>query len=140
MTTRVTRWPARRVGDRLLCGRPAPGRGYCAGEIATVRPVSRDGQIVDGATLGAGFAEDPPGSHHWRMTERTAALADAAADARRGWRGSKSEKVALRRFVRSRATGPFAGDPGLGILFPDLPWSRACPVCNVVAEVTDAVL
>ena len=127
-------WLARRVGDRLLCGRPTPVSGGCRGEIAFIgryddAPIGEDGRDVGpgSATLPQledGMTEEPYGSHFWRVSKR-------AKDLR-----ARGQKVGLP--VRLR--------PGEGRgtrswrTTPDLPFQRACPVCNVVAEVTTDLL
>ncbi|HEX5040414.1 MAG TPA: hypothetical protein VFW95_09785 [Candidatus Limnocylindria bacterium] len=44
--TELTVWPARRVGERYLCGRTVNGRSVCQGEIATVDPMNPDGSAM----------------------------------------------------------------------------------------------
>ena len=136
----TTVWPARRVGDRILCGRPAPDGG-CRGEIATV---ARRGQRPDGVTgtrreavdlgdlgqlptgwrevevvvLPSGMVEDPPGSGFWRPTAR------ARGQAARGQRPTGDVRAEAARRPRGEIFGEV-----------ELPIRRACPVCNVIAAV-----
>jgi hypothetical protein len=109
-------WPVRRVGDRILCGRPTPVSGGCRGEIATIS----DGRAV----LRWGMIEDPPASHVWRLSNRAK---DQAA------RGQKISGHAVRAMTAGRAG---TVQPHV----PAMPWRRKCPTCNVLAEVTAAVL
>ncbi len=111
-----TVWPARRVGWRILCGRPAPGRGFCSGEIATVEySLDIDRATDETIVLDPGWTEDPPGSGTWRPTAR-----------------------AKRQLARGQIPNNLRVDPsGFGPLkTPALPWRRRCPVCAVLAEVT----
>ena len=129
-------WPARRVGDRILCGRPAPDGG-CRGEIATVgRMVHEDngpddpdrGRIEDRIVLPRGLTEDPPGSARWRWTAR-ASRARAA--------GRRPDP----RFRNPEEDAPQAQRESLtGHRAPRLPLWRQCPVCNVLAEVSPDML
>lgn len=139
----MTSWPARRVGDQILCGRPAPSRGYCSGRLAEVHraggakydPPPEDGRRKTGrlgfdlyeyVQLPYGLTEDPPGSGTWRPTARS-----------------------LRRTVRqARPRLPFAdrddyrsrGGASSLVRHPTLPLTRACPVCHVLAVVAGDLL
>ncbi|CAN5705492.1 hypothetical protein BH23CHL7_BH23CHL7_20820 [soil metagenome] len=62
MAGTVTEWVARRVGDRMLCGRRGAhtGRYICDGFVAGVSPVGdRDNQ--DMVFYPNGYVEGPPG-------------------------------------------------------------------------------
>jgi hypothetical protein len=126
----MTTWKARRVGDRILCGRPAADGG-CRGEIATVVPSGR--YIV----LPHGMVEDPPG--FWRLTARAQRQ---LADARR--RHVPDEQQRSKGNVQHAITSPSippGGTRDAPILAPPaLPFRRRCPVCNVLAEVTADLL
>ena len=129
-------WPARRVGDRLLCGRPAPDGG-CRGEIATIgrtvgsvdRPGYPDvprGQIAEYVKVPGGMTDDPPGSGHWRPTARAAR------------REAKGRRPALAEPRWPPARWP--DGPWTSLNPSALPFRRRCPVCNVLAIVTADVL
>lgn len=131
--TEPTVWPARRVGDRILCGRQVDGRYVCQGELAAVeRPLIIPGVNQEVITLPGGYTEDPPGSHHWRRTAR----ATEQAKAGRTPKGT-------RRSVRPPSAPP---DPALPAPvargFPGPLWTRRCPHphCGCVARVDSAVL
>lgn len=51
----TTLWPARRVKDKILCGRQVAGRYVCTGELATVRTTG----MLRGVTLPAGVKTGP---------------------------------------------------------------------------------
>lgn len=111
----VTVWKARRVGQRILCGRPAPNGG-CRGELALVERrsgaitisgpagliIHEPGPTSEVVILPLGMYEDPPGSHFWRPAVR----------------------VRRSRQVRAAA----------------LPFRRLCPTCRTVAEVDTSLL
>jgi len=102
----MTVWPARRVGDRILCGRPAPNGG-CRGEIATVFRL-RDGlgeEAGQSVLMPSGITRAPDG-----------------------------EWVRSARATRKRADGR-KPEPRPHGLAAELPFRRRCPVCNVLAEV-----
>lgn len=112
----MTEWPARRSGDRILCGRMVDGRHVCQGEIAGMmrgasgmRPFLR------------GFVEASPG--HWEPS-RTAREKMA--------RGQRPAHKALP--VNA------AGEKVRPIQAPEPPWSRDCPHCGCVAVVQSGVL
>lgn len=119
----MTVWPARRVDTRLLCGRQTSVSGGCRGEIARIN----DGGEAPVAELQFGMIEDPPGSHYWRPSNR--AKAQMARGQRRvgghAVRAMRAGRVDGRIFATTR---------------PALPWTRHCPVCHVLAEVTASVL
>jgi len=126
-------WPARRVGDRILCGRPVPDRGYCGGLIATVNDTPVEllegrAHMLEGprAELPWGMVRDRPGSHFWRPSNR--AKNQAA-------RGQKAPGHAVRASRAASRDGRLL--PGNA---PALPWTRRCPECNVLVEVTAALL
>jgi hypothetical protein len=108
----MTTWPARRVGDRILCGRPVPDGG-CRGEIATVE-IPTDG--APWFAIPIGFKEEPPGSHIWLPKRRTRKRAGRPMTFASGGRS----------YVHIPQASP--------------PFWRACPVCNVLAEVTADLL
>ena len=64
--TEPTIWPARRVNDRVLCGRMVDGRHVCQGEIGRIvrDPLARypSGELV---ALPAGMMAVALGSTHW---------------------------------------------------------------------------
>jgi hypothetical protein len=117
---------ARRVQDRILCGRQVAGRYVCQGEIATVAVQRGPGRSVPGpfrdyVRLPRGmFAE--PGSQpvHWRQTARAA-------------RGGNVNVGP--RYRMSRGTSWWS--------LPALPLTRDCPHCgfrNLVSDNTLTVL
>ena len=119
---RLTIWPARRVGDRLLCGRPAPDGG-CRGQV---------GYIFNGAAYPMpNMTEDPPGSGDFRLSrwaerKHTEGRTSTPAPRRNvAWRSEKPPTRALRM-------GPMGRTP------PSLPWRTKCPTCRVLAEVLDS--
>lgn len=110
----MTEWPARRVADRILCGRQVAGRYVCQGEIATVgHAYGRDW-----ARLPRGLYTEP-GSEppHWILQARVE-------------RGSPARP---RRSCRS-------GRPPRDYGYPALPLTRDCPHCRSRNAVTDATL
>ena len=112
----MTQWPARRSGDRILCGRMVNGRYVCQGEIADMiqgpyglRPYLR------------GFVEASVG--HWEPS-RTA-----------------REKMARGRRPSHKARPVnAAGEKVRPIQVPEVPWSRDCPHCGCLAIVQSGVL
>jgi hypothetical protein len=134
--TQPKAWPVRRVGDRLLCGRPAPDGG-CRGEIATIGrtvgsveqpgyPEVPRGQVAEYVKVPRGLTEDPSGSGYWRPTARAAR------------REAKGRRPAL---TEARwPSGDIALWPATSLTRWALPLRRLCPVCNVLAIVTAEVL
>jgi hypothetical protein len=124
----VTTWKARRVGDRILCGRPAPDGG-CRGLIATVYHYRVPGILGEWrlAYLPFGLKEDPPGSSVWVLKERS--RTKGIREGRRGPTFLNGKIERGRKLAR-------AGDGRQA--YP--PFWRACPVCNVRAEVTADLL
>jgi hypothetical protein len=124
-------WPARRSGDRIVCGRLVAGRHVCQGELARVErliPGQDSGVAQEVITLPTGFVEDPPGSHHWRLSARAQqqmAASRAAVGTRRRTAGALGSAPDVPRVLR--------GLPG-----PD--WTRECPHCKCTARVTRVVL
>ena len=118
----MTTWKARRVGDRILCGRPAPSRGYCSGLIAMVERFA----MVERSefALPFGLKEEPRGSHVWIPRARTQDRAGRPGH-HQTWR------IFGRWYDRGASWDTTAADP---------PFWRACPVCNVLAEVTADLL
>jgi hypothetical protein len=114
-----TVWPARRVGNRILCGRQVDGRYVCQGVIAFVT----EDWVRVRVMLPPGMVEDSPGSHVWRQTSRAG---QRAADGR----GS------VRRHLPKEGTSP------LPMNEPPIPWRRSCPHpgCRCTALVDSAVL
>ena len=136
----VTTWPARRVGNRILCGRPAPNGG-CRGEIARIRKTAgphgtpgyrRDvapGQMTEDIKLPFGLAEDPPGSGNWRLTRRAARRLSAGRKAFTSHPRYPTEARADLWHDESSVNDP-----------PGLPFRRPCPTCGVLALVTADLL
>jgi hypothetical protein len=124
-------WPARRVGDRILCGRKVADRYVCQGELAHIEwPVLLpDMPAVEMITLPGGYTEDPPGSNHWRMTERAV---------RQRARGRKPQGA--KRNVRPAMTSDPNLPPPVQRGFPGPEWTRECPHCACTARITSAVL
>jgi hypothetical protein len=119
--TPPTSWPARRVGDRILCDRPSAPR--CRGEIATVVTGAGSGEPgVSWFVLPFGFKEEPKGSHVWIPRVRT-----------RSRSGRPWPEPALTGSERKATsyTGPWP---------TEAPFWRRCPICNVLAEVTADLL
>jgi hypothetical protein len=84
----VTTWTARRVGDRIMCGRLVAGNPRCGGELCVVVPgVSTPKLFELPGGLVAVFDEEVP---HWRRSAR--------------WR------TGSRRPAGSQAYGPFTRD------------------------------
>ena len=111
-------WPARRVGDRLLCGRPCSPA--CRGEIAR--------NVTGGnVTLPTGLVQEPPGSGTWVLNSR----ARRKLTDRFGPTGRK-----LGYFMKPNRDGPWMTDRQIAAV----PFRRRCPVCNVLAEVTADLL
>ena len=113
----ATEWPARVVGDRLLCGRRllATGEFNCQGEIAALMYRSGGSRFP----YLRGFVENPPGSGWWEPS-RTAA-----------------EKLAVGRRPAYKVTSRnrrYAARP------PALPFRRKCPHCKCTALVDSVVL
>lgn len=133
-------WPARRVGDRILCGRPAPNGG-CRGEIAIIGPVKSVGPaerpgypdapgdaLTERIQLPRGLTEDPPGSSMWRET-------------------AKAQRRRLQGRVAPKRRDPSSGErsdawpyTSSAFMVPALPLRRRCPTCGTLAEVTAALL
>ena len=118
----MTTWKARRVGDRILCGRPAPSRGYCSGLIATVDVPTITPPLV---ALPLGLMEELAGSHVWVPKART----------RR--HGAQPRNMTVRKRFQSNGVGHHLVISGVGA---GLPFWRACPVCHVLAEVSADLL
>jgi hypothetical protein len=134
----MTEWHARRVGDRILCGRSTSNSGGCRGEIATISttvgPVDRPGyreakrgELVEIVHLPLGLVEDPPGSGVWRATAR----------ARRRCILRPRYPFVDKDDYRRRGDGP---DQSSLVLPPALPLRRRCPVCDVTAIVEPNLL
>jgi hypothetical protein len=64
--------PARKAGDRILCGvRDTAGRFVCQGKIATIARVPGPGMYIGPRVKWPpGMVEDPPGSGMWRANPR----------------------------------------------------------------------
>ena len=124
----VTIWPARRSGNRVLCGRTSPldGQYVCQGEMAQIRlayggaaddwtDAAEQEQIV----LPPGMTQDPPRSRNWRLTSK----------AQRAPEGGR-RPVGQKRHQGDGGTtmvGPWEA--------PSLPFRRRCPHCNVMGEI-----
>ena len=131
----TTEWLARRVGERILCGRQVDGRYVCQGELARVESLLLDGALAkvftnnEVVTLPTGYVEDPPSSHHWRLSSR----------ARRQMQEHRQPVGTQRKF----AGPPVTNVPDVPYVqrgFPGPDWSRECPHCGCTARVTSAVL
>jgi len=127
-----TEWIARRVGDRILCGRQVDGRYVCQGELARVERLVAGNSVRAGheiITLPTGFVMDPPGSSHWRLTAR-----------------SQRQQAAGRKPSHRREPGPDArigSAPDVPRVLRGLPgpnWTRECPHCGCTARVDSVVL
>jgi hypothetical protein len=105
-------WPARRVGYRILCGRPVPNGG-CRGEIAWA---TNEG----GAVLPPGLKQDASGA--WVATARAERK---HADGR-----------AIKSVLRSPRTPESIGRAAA----TEVPFRRKCPTCGFLAEVTADLL
>ena len=128
----ATVWPARRVGDRVLCGHQVHGRYDCQGELARVEwlPLFGPGEpAVELVTLPSGFTQDPPGSKHWRLQTR------ARQQAREGVRPTGRRRTKAGTMKGPDATAPFV-DRGI----PGIDWTRLCPHCGCTARVGSVVL
>jgi hypothetical protein len=145
----MTAWPARRSANRVLCGREVGGRYVCQGEVARIdcpsrralewsptvphHPIEphdpRDGPEF--VFLPPGLKESPPGSGHWVPNSRGRRIAD-----RHGAPTSSTGRQVGQRVVdRMRPSESTAA------LHPmTLPFTRPCPHCGTIAEVTAAVL
>ena len=127
----MTEYLARRVGDRILCGRPAPDGG-CRGEIASFVP---SGWYI---VLPHGMVEDPPG--FWRLTARAQRQ---LAEARRRHVPDEQQrsKGNIQRALTTQIPTAWRGTRDAPLLqYPALPFLRRCPVCNVLAKVTADLL
>jgi hypothetical protein len=142
----MTIWKARRVGDRILCGRPVPDRGYCNGLIADVTVTDAFVRSIAGPDLPTtpltiaippeAMVEDPPGSRHYRLSAR------AKRQSERGGRPTANrgrDKPPYNFTHVSPAHYPLETRASLSPI-PKVPWFRPCPVCNVLAEVTADLL
>jgi hypothetical protein len=124
-------WHARRVGNRIVCGRKVAGRYVCQGELADVERLiaGPDARVAaEVITLPAGYVMDPPGSGHWRLTAR-------ARD--------QAERNRQPRGIRRQTAGELGSAPGIPRVLRGLPgpdWTRECPHCGCTARVTSAVL
>jgi len=124
----VNRWPARRAGDRVLCGRPTP-IGPCIGEIA--RLVTDGARFVE-VVLPTGLTEEPPGSGRWQPTAK-------ARHQREVGRVAAGEPNRLERSVDwttaagRRRLGRLRVEDQHRFLVP-------CPVCGVPSEVSTDLL
>jgi hypothetical protein len=132
-------WMARRVGDRILCGRQVDGRYVCPmGEIAKVAPlihtsrwrsVRRGFDMERGIVLPPGLKPDPPleagDAAHWVPTSR----------ARQQIANERHNPGNRRRrpYGRDRTTLPAA----VGV--PEVPFTRDCPKCQCTIRVTAAL-
>lgn len=136
----MTTWPARRDGNRILCGRLVAGRHVCQGEVARVQLPGGDAETwkPDGSGKGGeyiflmpGYKEVPRGSGNWIPNRRGANM--AARGQTPTWRTS----LQVGQRDASRITKP----PSTAALFPmQLPFTIPCPHCKCVAEVTSRLL
>ncbi len=121
----MTTWPARRVGDRILCGRKVAGRHVCQGELATVERLiaGSDARVAQTViTLPTGYVEDPPGSHHWLLsTVRGAPARDGPVPpARESERlHGRSDRIRARRRARPARAARAVLDAGVPALRHD---------------------
>lgn len=141
-------WTARQVGYRILCGHQVDGRYDCGGELARV--ISGWHSMPDGTSspddlstmldlstlgvvsLGEGFVEDPPGSAHWRRTNRAERQLEAG-DTPRSRRSMGSwGSPPTRSYPDWPGTPPEYAHPA--------PWTRECPRCGRTAIVQFALL
>jgi hypothetical protein len=127
----MTEWLARRVGDRVLCGRQVAGRYVCQGEIAEMvwtrvqLPGLPDEWVP---VLGPGFTK-VPGTNHWRQQRRAARQTAEGRAARGNLRGSSDpatfEGMPEDRVPVLKRVGPVPLDD----------WTRDCPHCGAIARV-----
>jgi hypothetical protein len=125
MTTTV--WPARRVGERILCGLQVDGRYVCQGEIAkiVILPFYDDQGLRDpehaSIRMPRGLMRDPATPNHWVPNLRSRRRED---DGRTG-------DVSRRRLIKSTSKANVVAKT---------PWTRECPHCGCTAIVESAVL
>ena len=105
-----TSWPARRIGDRIVCGRQVAARYVCQGDLATISGQGPDGTPI--VLLDLGMVEDPLGSNHYRLSRR---------GQRKVTEGRDPEYHKGGRSVR-------------------VTWTRDCPHCKAVALVDVTLL
>jgi hypothetical protein len=117
----MTTWKARRVGDRILCGRPELSRGYCSELIATV-VTTASGHVT--CALPGGLKQEPRGSNVWVPKARPKPGSHIIA--RGAQVGRHQHPGANRERIREDLLDP--------------PFKRPCPVCNGLAEVTPDLL
>jgi hypothetical protein len=125
MTTSI--WPARRSGNRVLCGRQVAGRYVCQGEIATIW---EDVAGKPEAQLPAGLT-DVMGSYpvHWKPTARVVRGGSKIKTVERGLPGNEE-----RRFIRR------SGMESWTMPKASVPFTRDCPQCRVRNLVDAATL
>lgn len=131
-----TIWLARRVGDRILCGRMVDGRYVCQGEIADVDKRIRS---KPKPRLRAGLTADPPLENgdiaHWRESMRS------VEQRKRGQR-LRGHGLVGERMVSGRRYPEWAiktrGAPEWSPAA--MPFTTPCPHCGCIARVQSAVL
>jgi len=113
-------WPARRVGQRVLCGRMVDGQYVCQGELARI-------EVIDplGAPLTGPQQEPEPPSFWWPFLE-SGAIESPAGHVRLRKRAASKVAEGRQPVARRRGPRPTAPPP---------PWTRQCPHCNVLAVV-----
>ena len=130
-----TIWPARLVGDQILCGRVVVGRQRCPGEIAIVDRRSRSRPKP---RLPAGLTAILPTEGdvvHWQETSR------AADQRRRGQRVRGHGVVGDAQVGEHRVPAWAIKTRGAPEWSPAaMPFTRVCPVCRCIARVDSAVL
>lgn len=112
-----TVWPARLVGDRVLCGRrQVNGQYLCTGEIAYY--------LHGTLTIPPGLVEDAadPGMYRWsnRAQERL----------------NRGDRPQFKQGWQRNITGHLVQ----GWKWVEPPLRRACPHCNCIALVDSGVL
>ena len=131
-----TIWPARRVGDVILCGHLVGGRYDCQGEIAVVdkrRRSTLKARLPGGLTAVDPLAEGD--AAHWRETSRAQSQRDRGQRTR-GHGVVGDNLVGGRRFpewaIKTRGAPEWS--PAA------MPFTRACPHCRCIGRVDSAVL
>jgi hypothetical protein len=135
--TPPTIWPARRVGDRILCGRRVAGRYVCQGQLASASTSAAGPRQV---AFPSGFVEDPPGFMRLvpgvaRRTEegrlpnlgRKAILRPVPARGKPSDLAKGSPEAFGRKAIRVR-------------IVPTLPVRAKCPHCRTLAIVGAGLL
>lgn len=128
--TPPTVWPARVVGDRILCGRMVDGRYVCQGELATVsRLATEQARLPAGVVIEDSIIGDDRIAHV-RLTARAERQAadgrrpdgNAASPERYNDGSREVDYVQPRRGMRRWAS-------------LDAPFTRHCPHCRALGLV-----